>query len=568
LSKHNRIKIEEFPILRANPLTDTDDRLGQMADSESGSGGPPPPDFSAFSHLAGYIVDLKDFRKLEVIGHGTFGTVWKGESLVTGWTVAVKELFIDRVLAPRDIELYRGEVEILVRSKAPFLLEFIGFTVAPPYAIVTLFVPNGTLWDAIHGSSVALDAAQRACIAVAIAHGMMCLHRLNAIHLGLTSRNILLDDRYLPKIADMGLVRFMSDCGFNRSPVRDAAWMAPELLSGSPYEASVDVYSYGVILYEMLTGEIPFREFDRTGIRRVVCEDAQRPLLSDPDSEIASLIQSCWGQSLHDRLTFEAIYELFASGSGQWTGANLEAVSAMISEIRRIDFNEEMIENSMIENFVWEWNEMCEMQNAKLQPSRRHELLTKYAREGNIHSLNNLLRAYPHEPDVNTASAGELPLIHAAIQAGQLIVIEYLANLECVDMNVRDQEGNTPLIAAVRVGQERIVGFLAQCRNVNVNLQNKFGMTALHVVALLDASWHEPMLAMLALAGKDLKVDLEDWEGKKPFAAQPEVIAQLLETIETVVPTKHGCTSTRPRTNVVQAVIADTIIAFLTRIKK
>jgi hypothetical protein len=155
---------------------------------------------------------------------------------------------------------------------------------------------------------------------------------------------------------------------------------------------------------------------------------------------------------------------------------------------------------------------------------------------GDIYGMNSLLTTSGEEIEINDPDRNGIPPLSAAAQAGQIVVVEFIAKIKRTDKNVRDAEGNTPLITAVKAAQERIVGFLVQCKGIDVNAQNTYGWSALHVVALLDQSWHEPMLAMLALVGKELKLDLEDWEGKKSFWKTPEVIARLQTTLETVVP--------------------------------
>jgi serine/threonine protein kinase len=97
---------------------------------------------SALKDIFDYEIDVDDYRDMGSLGQGTFSRVWKGQSRITNWTVAVKELLTDR-LHGKDLEFYQREVQILVRCKDPFLLDFIGFTMEPPYSIVTSFMPCG-----------------------------------------------------------------------------------------------------------------------------------------------------------------------------------------------------------------------------------------------------------------------------------------------------------------------------------------------------------------------------------------------------------------------------------------
>jgi serine/threonine protein kinase len=85
------------------------------------------------------------------------------------------------------------------------------------------------------------------------------LHRKKILHCDLKSQNILLNEDWTVKICDFGLARykekFQKD---NHGKIGTPHWMAPEILRGEKYEESADVYSFGVIVWEMLTGEIPY----------------------------------------------------------------------------------------------------------------------------------------------------------------------------------------------------------------------------------------------------------------------------------------------------------------------
>jgi hypothetical protein len=290
-----------------------------------------------------------------------------------------------------------------------------------------------------------------------------------------------------------------------------------------------------MILYEMYEQKVPFGGFDRMRIYKMVVEDRQRPELHAPDSPIGILIQQCWAHKAQERPTFETIYAQFASHSVYFPGTKQPGTAALIHEVHQ----EETIVHTAVVNVVRELNAMVALRRAKKNHAEIHAALTKCAENGDICGMNALLTAYITNININEGDANGVKPLHAAVRAGQIVAVEFIVKIKKADKNVRDAEGNTPLIAAVKWGQERIVGLLVQCKGVDVNLQNKYGWTALHVVALLDETWHQPMLEMLAFAGKELRVDLEDREGKKPFWNAPDVISELQSTLETVVTKKY-----------------------------
>jgi serine/threonine protein kinase len=478
-------------------------------------------DFSELSGIADYLIDVAEYRALGALGAGTFGKVWKGESRVTGWTVAVKELLAD-TLQGRDLAFYQREVQILVRCKDPFLLDFIGFTLSPPYSIVTSFMPCGSLWDAVHNRAFRLNAGQKTNIAMGIAHGMAYLHRHKVVHRDLKSPNILLDERLLPKVADFGLGRIMTECEAAQQMTGNLGtpiWMAPELLMDTPYGPPVDVYAYAMILYEMYTERVPFGGLDRMRIFKAVVEDGERPELPHPDTALARLIQQCWDADPAQRPTFEQIYAQFAAFSVSFPDTKPEGTAILAHEVA----DDELIVDNAVVDLANEINEMLALRRAPRDPADLQDQLTQAAAAGDVYAMSMLLTAHVHVISVNGRDAAGVPPLHAAVRAGSLVAVEFLTRIEQADANVRDAEQNTPLIAAAKYGQPRILGYLAQCARVDVNLQNAYGWTALHVVGLLDPGWHAPMLAALALA-KDVRADLEDWDGKRPFAGHQQAI--------------------------------------------
>jgi hypothetical protein len=481
---------------------------------------PQESDMMKFKDIIDYAVNIDDFREMGSLGQGSFGKVWKGQSRTTGWTVAVKELLPNRMNG-QDLEFYKREVEILIHCKDPFLLDFVGFTISPPYSIVTSFMPRGSLWDAIHNKEIPLDATQKTNIAMGIAHGMLYLHRHKIVHRDLKSPNILLDERLLPKIADFGLGKMMT--GFEdlhrlTGNLGTPIWMAPEILMDIPYGPPVDVYAYGMILYEMYMELVPFNGLEHTRILKVVVQDGNRPELRDPTSSIAQLIQECWDGDALNRPTFEQVYSRFANGSVSFPGAKPAGTKILVHEVQQ---EESSVVTSVLD-LAAEMNQLIGMRKTKPDKQQLQDRLCELAAAGDVVQLNMVLTAYVGEADVNGRDAHGVPPIHAAIGAGHLIVVEYIAKLRHSDKNAGDNDGNTPLMAAVKGGWQRIVGFLVKCEGVDVNAQNNFGWTALHIAGMLQPVWRDATMSLLARSA-EVRVDLEDWEGKTPFASNPQL---------------------------------------------
>jgi serine/threonine protein kinase len=247
----------------------------------------------------------------KLIGSGGCGDVYLGRYLPTGDQVAIKVLG-GFEKAEHDMVLFRREIEIHQTLKHRFLVPFIGFTDQSPHMIVTKYMPNGSLYDFLHvRPNPPLTPIELAKIAYAVAVGMNFLHEKNVIHRDLKSPNILLDKDKLPKICDFGLARVLKPDQMTKL-IGTPQWMAPEIVKNEPYNEKVDVYSYGVVLWEMLTGQIPFAGQSPFQVVYALTVDPM-PLSFPEDAPdvLVQLIQSCCHRNPAKRPSFKTILKQF-----------------------------------------------------------------------------------------------------------------------------------------------------------------------------------------------------------------------------------------------------------------
>lgn len=215
------------------------------------------------------------------LGNGAYGKVVKG--YYYGFEVAVK--FIEPRHMRRKhlrgnvngyeekMKILIDEVSIFTKVKSPNCVTFFGFSLDPPF-LVTEYCPNGSLFNLIETARKRprsrearelLPWDQRLSLAIGIVDGIRYLHDLKAaiIHGDLKSPNILIDKDRNAKVTDFGLSCFIDrsregDAENGRNSGLNPLWSSPEILENKSVTRKTDVYSFGIILWELLTFQVPF----------------------------------------------------------------------------------------------------------------------------------------------------------------------------------------------------------------------------------------------------------------------------------------------------------------------
>ncbi|KAM3911050.1 serine/threonine-protein kinase A-Raf isoform 2-T2 [Leptodactylus fuscus] len=197
---------------------------------------------------------------LKRIGTGSFGTVYRGK-----WhgDVAVKILKVTSPTA-EQIQAFKNEMQVLRKTRHVNILLFMGFMTKPNFAIITQWCEGSSLYRHLHVIETRFDVFQLIDIARQTAQGMDYLHAKNIIHRDLKSNNIFLHEGLTVKIGDFGLATVKTRWSGSQQveqPSGSILWMAPEVIrmqENSPYSFQSDVYAYGVVLYELMAGLLPY----------------------------------------------------------------------------------------------------------------------------------------------------------------------------------------------------------------------------------------------------------------------------------------------------------------------
>ncbi|XP_056149862.1 mitogen-activated protein kinase kinase kinase 10-like [Lampris incognitus] len=255
------------------------------------------------SSLGSSFVQIKheDLRFYENCGGGSFGSVYRALWISQGKEVAVKKLLkIDK------------EAEILSVLSHKNIIQFYGAVLeSPNYGIVTEYASGGSLYEYLSSEqSEEMDMEQIMTWAIQIAKGMHYLHAeapVKVIHRDLKSRNVVMTADRVLKICDFGASKFLSHTT-HMTVVGTFPWMAPEVIQSLPVSETCDTYSYGVVLWEMLTREVPFKGFEGLQVAWLVVEKQER--LTIPTScpaSFAELMRKCWQADSKERPQFKQV---------------------------------------------------------------------------------------------------------------------------------------------------------------------------------------------------------------------------------------------------------------------
>ncbi|XP_048433617.1 proline-rich receptor-like protein kinase PERK8 [Pyrus x bretschneideri] len=221
------------------------------------------------------------FSKQNLLGEGGFGCVYKGV-LEDEREVAVKQLKIGGGQGERE---FKAEVEIISRVHHRHLVSLVGYCISEHQRLLVYdFVPNDTLHYHLHGEGMpVLDWATRVKVAAGAARGIAYLHEdchPRIIHRDIKSSNILLDSNFEAQVADFGLAKLALDSNTHVTTrvMGTFGYMAPEYATSGKLTDKSDVYSYGVVLLELITGRKPVDSSQPLGDESLV--EWARPLLS------------------------------------------------------------------------------------------------------------------------------------------------------------------------------------------------------------------------------------------------------------------------------------------------
>ena len=263
----------------------------------------------------GYLNFFDYYEMLDDLGEGIFGSVKLGVEKKTKERVAIK-IIKKKKAKPSDIELVRTEIDIMKLCHHPNVVHLLDhFENAEYIFIVMEYIRGGRLTDYMKEKKFHFTEKRVAEIIYEIALGVKYLHKYGIIHRDLKPDNIMLteaNDKGHIKIMDFGLSKILGKKEKTSDGFGTLTFVSPEVLIRKPYNKEIDIWSIGVILYLMLSGDLPFddEEDDEQKIAKsIVFNEVEFPpkKFGNKSKEVIELIKKCLTKEPKDRIKIDDI---------------------------------------------------------------------------------------------------------------------------------------------------------------------------------------------------------------------------------------------------------------------
>ena len=245
-------------------------------------------------------IALADLKFGEILGQGGFGTVFRGKWVSKGLDVALKKVCMPPEACDAKVMAELGE--------HPNILSFFGYARSyPDTIIVTALALKGSLYDYLYKKKQIPTEQQSLEWAKQIAYAMAYMHRLELVHRDLKSSNVLFTDDMRAQVCDFGTARTLE--GTTVSKVCGTChWMAPEVANGEPINKKCDVFSFSLVVWELMEHKIPFHDA-RTGLMAsmAIIGGKRPPITSEWPDYLSALTKQGWSQNPQDRPSFADI---------------------------------------------------------------------------------------------------------------------------------------------------------------------------------------------------------------------------------------------------------------------
>lgn len=289
-----------------------DGSWGKYFENGGGGGGK----VTALETAEEWTIDMSKLFLGHKFAHGAHSRLYHGvykEESVAVKIIRVPDDDENGELASKLENQFVREVTLLSRLHHRNVIKFIAASRNPPvYCIITEYLSEGSLRAYLHKlEHKAIPLQKLIDFALDISRGMAYIHSQGVIHRDLKPENVLIDEDFRLKLADFGIACEEAVCDLLADDPGTYRWMAPEMIKRKSYGRKVDVYSFGLILWEMLTGTIPYEDMNPIQAAFAVVNKKLRPVIpSNCPPAMRALIEQCWSLQPDKRPDFWQIVKV------------------------------------------------------------------------------------------------------------------------------------------------------------------------------------------------------------------------------------------------------------------
>lgn len=260
----------------------------------------------------GQDLPYQDIARGEEIGKGNFGVVYKGYA--HGKKLAVKELFYDPTHPDNTVQEFHREIQVLSLLQHDNIVRFLGAVQQPPHFCIIMEYCETSV-----SAFLELAATRRikvtfgflAKIISGTAQAINYLHNgivPQVLHRDIKAENLLLTQDFTVKVTDFGLSRAVEESSSHMTMCGSILWVAPEIMRGEQYDSAVDVYSFGITLWEIANFQKPWPGHEPSTVPYLVTVKILRPTDSPHVPEyLTNLMRHCWADDPASRPGFMEI---------------------------------------------------------------------------------------------------------------------------------------------------------------------------------------------------------------------------------------------------------------------
>ena len=264
-------------------------------------------------------IDRQQIRLIRKLGAGQFGEVWEG--LWNNSTFVAVKTLKPGTMSPSE---FLQEAALMKSLRHPKLIQLYAVcTREEPIYIVTELMKHGSLLEYLRGEGRSLKLPQLVDMSAQVATGMAYLETQNYIHRDLATRNILVSEHLVCKVADFGLARVIDEDIYEahtgaKFPIK---WTAPEAAMYNRFTIKSDVWSFGIVLYEIITyGRFPYPGMTNAQVLEALQQGYRMPRPMGCPDKLYDIMLDCWREEPANRPTFETLQwqleEFFTSDDG------------------------------------------------------------------------------------------------------------------------------------------------------------------------------------------------------------------------------------------------------------